>query len=224
MAENKKSFILYSDIATIVDELPLTVKGELFQLIIDYVNDRNPEPTDLLLKTAFAPIKLQLKRDLVKWESIRGNRSDAGKKGMEKRWHNKDNKRRIKHDRVIEYIMITAVKDSVSHNANGNVNDIHTNKHEVFKKRLLENELEKKSIEVNTREEVGAKIISEFNAHLINESKHHNHYSEWKKHLIRWIPKRFKPEVKKSKDMDRVNKILQTNKELKDEIDREYGN
>jgi hypothetical protein len=87
MAENKKSFILYADISATVDNLPLEAKGALFQMIVDYVNDRNPSTEDLLLKVAFEPIKSKLKRDLVKWEEIKEKRSKAGKKSAEQKQH-----------------------------------------------------------------------------------------------------------------------------------------
>lgn len=78
----KKSFILYADIIQVVDELPRDVKGDLFQLILDYVNDRNPEPTDLLLKVIFLPIKNQLKRDLQEWvKTIERNKINGEKGG-----------------------------------------------------------------------------------------------------------------------------------------------
>lgn len=85
MADNKKGFILYADLIHTVSVLPREIKGDLFQLILDYVNDKNPEPTDILLKVAFNPIKLQLKRDLNIWESKIKQRSEAGKKSAESR-------------------------------------------------------------------------------------------------------------------------------------------
>ena len=117
MATNKKSFILYSDISEIVDELPREVKGDLFQLIIDYVNDRNPQPTDLLLKTAFAPIKLQLKRDLIKWEEIRSKRSDAGHASAEKK---KQQKQQVLTS--VKSVQHTSTNSTVNVNVNDNVN------------------------------------------------------------------------------------------------------
>lgn len=85
MAENKKGFILYADLIHTVSKLPREVKGDLFQLILDFVNDKNPSTEDLLLSIAFEPIKLQLKRDLKHWESIKIKRSDAGKASANKR-------------------------------------------------------------------------------------------------------------------------------------------
>jgi len=75
----KKSFVLYSDLKEVVDKLPAEDAGKLFKLILDYVNDLNPEPEGLLLEIAFEPIKQQLRRDLKKWEDIIGKRSKAGK-------------------------------------------------------------------------------------------------------------------------------------------------
>ena len=58
----KKSFVLYSDLKEVVDKLPAEDAGKLFKLILDYVNDEDPEPEGLLLEIAFEPIKQQLRR------------------------------------------------------------------------------------------------------------------------------------------------------------------
>jgi len=189
MAENKKSFVLYCDLIHTIEKLPSEKAGELFKHILRYVNDTNPTTEDIIVEIAFEPIKQQLKRDLREWEQERINRSEAGKKGMEKRWHNKDNTTITKHNTVIQ--PITNITDNVTVTVNDTVNDT-TNTHETFAKRLLENQLEKESIEMTVRETVTTSILKQFNAHLINESKQHPHYSEYKKHLCRWMPKRFK--------------------------------
>lgn len=85
MAEGKKSFILYADLIHTVSKLPKEKAGELFLHILEYVNDKNPTTDDLILQLAFEPVKLQLKRDLEKWDAIRGKRSDAGKVSANKR-------------------------------------------------------------------------------------------------------------------------------------------
>jgi hypothetical protein len=51
-----------------------------------YVNDQNPVTDNPLVDIAFEPIKQQLKRDLVKFEDVKGKRSEAGKAGAIKRW------------------------------------------------------------------------------------------------------------------------------------------
>ena len=83
MAENKKSFVLYSDSQGLVNQLPDEVAGRLLKHIYAYVNDENPISDELLLNIAFEPIKMQLKRDLVKWEKTLEGRSKAGKASAE---------------------------------------------------------------------------------------------------------------------------------------------
>jgi len=83
MAEGKKSFVLYADIEEMLNELPDDVAGKLFKTIIAYVNDKNPIVEDVLLKVSFAPIKAQLKRDLIKYETKKVQYSEAGKASAE---------------------------------------------------------------------------------------------------------------------------------------------
>ncbi len=87
MADNKKGFLLYADQKGIFDKLPNDKAGELIKFIFSYVNDENPKIDDLLLEIAFEPIKTQLKRDLVKWEGLKGDRSTAGILGNLKRYN-----------------------------------------------------------------------------------------------------------------------------------------
>lgn len=86
MAENKKGFILYADQKELFSQLPDEIAGKLIKHIMAYVNDENPVSDDILINIAFTPIKLQLKRDLVKFEEVKDRRSVAGKIGAEKRW------------------------------------------------------------------------------------------------------------------------------------------
>ena len=78
--ENKKSFILYADIHSTIQHLTDEKAGELFKLILAYVNDEDPEVNDLVLKIAFEPIKQQLKRDLTIWKNKKNIRAEAGRK------------------------------------------------------------------------------------------------------------------------------------------------
>ena len=86
MAEDKKGFILYADQKELFSQLPDELAGKLIKHIMAYVNDENPVSDDIVINIAFTPIKLQLKRDLVKFEETKGRRSLAGKIGAEKRW------------------------------------------------------------------------------------------------------------------------------------------
>jgi hypothetical protein len=86
MAKDKKSFILYSDIIYNVEKLSDIEAGQLLKHLLRYVNDQNPTTENPLVEIAFEPIKQQLKRDLVKFEDVKGKRSEAGKAGAIKRW------------------------------------------------------------------------------------------------------------------------------------------
>lgn len=87
MAEGKKSFILYSDHKETWEELSDEQAGKLIKHIFRYVNDENPELDDPLLKLVFIPMKQSLKRDLIKWEGTRSEKSIGGRFGNLKRWH-----------------------------------------------------------------------------------------------------------------------------------------
>lgn len=92
MATNKNSFLLYCNINEMVKKLPDEKAGQLFKLILAYVNDENPTTEDILLEIAFEPIKQSLKQDLKKWESIvERNKSNGSKGGRPKKEENPEN-------------------------------------------------------------------------------------------------------------------------------------
>jgi hypothetical protein len=81
MAENKKSFLLYTDVHHTVKKLTDEQAGILFKHILSYVNDENPVLSDFILEIAFEPIKQSLKRDLKRYESICLRNKENGQKG-----------------------------------------------------------------------------------------------------------------------------------------------
>jgi hypothetical protein len=81
MAENKKSFLLYTDIHFTVKKLTDEQAGILFKHILSYVNDENPLLNDIVLDIAFEPIKQSLKRDLKRYEAICLRNKENGIKG-----------------------------------------------------------------------------------------------------------------------------------------------
>lgn len=87
MAQDKKSFVLYSDNYGMIKQLPDDVAGRLLKHIFSYVNDENPISDELLLNISFEPIKQSLKRDLKKFESKKEERSISGRIGNLKRWN-----------------------------------------------------------------------------------------------------------------------------------------
>jgi len=119
MAAGKKSFVLYSDYKDVFSELSDKDAGQLIKHIFSYVNDENPVTENPLVKLSFIPIKNQLKRDLKDWDETRQKRSEAGKAGMAKRWHN-DDKQAITNDNTV---IKPITKITVNDNVNVNVND-----------------------------------------------------------------------------------------------------
>ena len=109
MAENKKSFLLYTDLIHTVNKLNDEQAGQLFKHVLEYVNDLNPQTDDILLQVCFEPIRQSLKRDLRKYENMREKKREAGKKGANKRWQ------KIADDSTCHKpIAKIAVNDSVS--------------------------------------------------------------------------------------------------------------
>ncbi len=82
MAKDKKSFIAYCDWGETFDMLSDEEAGQLIKHIFAYVNDKNPKLENRILEIAFKPIKLQLKRDLQKYETI----CAKNKENINKRW------------------------------------------------------------------------------------------------------------------------------------------
>lgn len=129
MAEDKSSFVLYSDLIHTVSKLSDEQAGKLFKTILSYVNDENPVPDDVIVDLVFEPIKQKLKRDLKKWEGTRESRSETGRLGgiksgearrrkAEQNEANEANGSTSKQNEANE-----AVSVSVSVNVTDNVND-----------------------------------------------------------------------------------------------------
>ena len=142
MAENKKSFVLYNDLIETVKKLPDDKKWQLFQHILEYVNDLDPKTDDLLIEIAFEPIKQSLKRDLKKREKKTEQRSNSWRLWNLKRRNpdlydkvakeemGLDEAESIAKDRIaIKPIANIAVSDSVS----VSVSDSVINKKELFR-------------------------------------------------------------------------------------------
>jgi len=122
MAENKKSFVLYADQRTIIDLLSNELAGILLKHIYAYVNDENPICENPLVNLAFEPIKLQLKRDLIKWSETRIGRSKAGIASAEAR-RNKTEQETTNLTNV-DFVQQTSTNPTVNVNVNDNVINI----------------------------------------------------------------------------------------------------
>jgi len=123
MAENKKSFVLYSDQRTIIDMLPDELAGQLLKHIYAYVNDENPINENPMVNLAFEPIKLQLKRDLIKWSETRIGRSKGGLASAEAR----RNKSEQTSTNLTNVDLVEQTSTNPTVNVNANVNVINNN-------------------------------------------------------------------------------------------------
>jgi len=144
MAEDKKSFLLYTDLIHTVNKMPNDKAGELFKHILSYVNDLNPETEDLIIQLTFEPIKQQLKRDLLKYKESIIDKSNAGKLGNLKRWHKDLYDKVIDNQLEFDNALNIAESRKASHTdnmqsqpiaeiaVNDNVNDINNNIIESF--------------------------------------------------------------------------------------------
>ena len=125
MADGKKSFVLYADLIHTLEDMPDEVVGKLFKHVLAYVNDRNPIAEDLLLKGLFEPIKQQMKRDLVKWETTREKRVQAGLASAAARAEQAATQTNTPQQVLthVESVEHKSTKSTVSVNATVNVND-----------------------------------------------------------------------------------------------------
>lgn len=182
MDEDKKGFILYKDLIHTVEKMPDDKAGQLLKHILSYVNDKNPETDDLIIQLTFEPIKQQLKRDLKKYKNSLEGKSNAGKIGNLKRWHNDlfqdydsgkitldealliAENRKQSHSDTLQSQTITeiAVKDKVIDTVKDNVNDI-----------LLKKETKKDSIIKSKKKD----IVFPFNSEDFL-----NNWNEWKQY------------------------------------------
>ena len=86
----KKSCVIYDSWGELLVNLPDDMAGQLIKQIINYAFDGNLESAnDPALNAMFAMIKTKLDEDAATYEEIVKQRSEAGKRGMAKRWNNK---------------------------------------------------------------------------------------------------------------------------------------
>lgn len=118
----KDSFILYNSFYEPIKSLKNEQLGKLLRAIFDYtINGVITQDNDIIV--AFMFIKNQIDLDTKKWEEEKAKRSEAGKKGMQNRWHNKNNSVITKDNKDNNVInAITNITDNVNVNENVNVN------------------------------------------------------------------------------------------------------
>ena len=127
MADGKTSFVLYSDLIHVVEQLPDEKAGKLFLHILQYVNDKDPKTDDIIINIAFEPIKQQLKRDLKKWEQYIEKQKLNGKKGGRPSLNNKTQKTQAfsEKPKKADNVNVTVnVNDNVTEKRKKNIEEI----------------------------------------------------------------------------------------------------
>ncbi len=157
MAENKKSFVLYSDSKSIIDLLTNEQAGLLLKTLFAYVNDENPK-IDNSIALVFEMIKLQLKRDLKKWERTKEGRSVAGKASAEAKRLIKLKEQNSTNSTNVDFVQQTSTKSTVSDSVN--VSD---------------------SVSVNVKENINTASPFKFFDSLLNYGFDKNLCSDWLK-------------------------------------------
>lgn len=161
MAEHKKSTVLYVDIIHTFEALSDDEAGRLIKHYLRYVNDLHPVAPDKLTQIAFEPIKQQLKRDLIKWEDTKSERSKSGQLGGVKSGEARRNKAKqneaneanasnVKQNEANEAVNVT-VNDNVIVNVKEDNTVLLRNRANSFKDSLLP-----------FLEKYGRKILNEF--------------------------------------------------------------
>lgn len=115
MAEDKNSFLFYTEWIETFEGLEDDEAGKLIKHLLRYVNDLNPVSDNKIINIAFTPIKQALKRDLKKWEKTIDSRSKAGKISAEKRKQNSTKSTSVKS------VKQNSTKPTVKDNVNVNV-------------------------------------------------------------------------------------------------------
>lgn len=215
MAEGKKSFILYCDLIHTIRRMPKEEAGELFMTILEYVNDEDPEPENMIVQLTFEPIKQQLKRDLKNWQNKSMERSESGRIGNLKRW-NPDLYKQYKDQEItLEEAENIAKHRKTSHsdrersgaiakiadNVNVNVNDTSIEEaSEIYNSYMhqiagdeYEGWRENLYMKFKVRNGSLAPLMNDFIVHLgiINKNKntilHFNNIGEFQTHFYNWM-------------------------------------
>ena len=196
MADNKNSFVLYTEYIEIFEELSDEDAGQLVKHLFRYVNDKDPKTENPFAKLAFIPIKQQLKRDLKKYESIcernskngaKGGRPEKPKKptgltGLKNKPKKADNE--DEHDNDNEH-------DNTSDDVLKNIDDL-------FKTYLGNHKLINALIDggkFKTSENVSEKLTA-FNLHLKEQGQFMKTWKDYTSHFLNWhkkSPKGYSP-------------------------------
>lgn len=82
--------LIYTNRKATLDLLTIEQKGVIFDAILCYQTDNALPEMDEVTTIVWSVLKQDLDANNEKWDEVKAARSEAGKKGMEKRWGNKE--------------------------------------------------------------------------------------------------------------------------------------
>lgn len=85
----RDSFILYTEQLEILEQLDDADVGKIMKAIFEYQKNGTMPNLPKELKALFTYFKIVLDKNAKKWDEEKQKRSEAGKKGMAKRWSGK---------------------------------------------------------------------------------------------------------------------------------------
>jgi hypothetical protein len=183
MAENKKSFVLYTDLLHTFKYLNLEQRGLVITWVLEYVNDMNPEPLEGLLQAVAEPIRLQLKRDLNKYEAKKIQWSEAGKRSAEAR-------KVKKNERTLTDVESRSTDSTVTVNDTVNVNDIN-NIYNRFvdevKSGGFDSRIEAMYMRLKIKHGSLTPLLKDFKLHLIEENRNHKNTNDLFLNFKNWL-------------------------------------
>jgi len=209
MAQDKKGFILYADQKELFQQLPDAKAGELIKHIFLYVNDENPISDDLIINLAFTPIKQQLKRDLLKFEESKKQRSEAGKRSaaLRKEQRNSTNPTSVKSRSTKSTVTVNdTVNDTVK--VKDKVKEEEDNRHRQIKELCIDYKKNERVINAVlkngqqlafSKEDLLAKL-DDFILHLESTGETIKTKKDFNTHFLNWI------RVKKKKSSEKGTK------------------
>ena len=218
----KESFIMHNSFYEPIKSLNDEQLGRLFRAIFNYTSEGIITKDNEIL-IAFMFIKNQIDMDASKWEEQKKKRSEAGKKGMQNRWHNNDNNVIDSYnDDINVKNVISNITDNVNVNVNDNVNVINKErniKKEVFKKPSI-SEIEEYCKSRNN--DVDANRFYDYYEANNWKDRDGKKIKSWKQKLITWegrkknneklekLPNWFDKNMEKDiSNLDELNKILE---------------
>jgi hypothetical protein len=201
MAKDKTSFVLYSDSKSIIDLLSNEQAGLLLKTLFAYVNDENPIVDDSI-KLVFEMVKLQLKRDLKKWERTKEGRSIAGKASAEARKLLKESQQISTNLTNVDFVQQTSTNPTVSVSVSDSVNV-----NDIYYKELL---ISESWIEINAKNNRSTpdkvkQYLKRFNNNLIAQGDKKVNKKEFMSHFARWLPLEIAKDIK---DKPKNNPLL----------------